>query len=292
MPKFRSRISGLLPRRVLPFFKRQVRQFDRLRGLPAARNRPGVVLMLHVGRCGSTVLANLLGQNPDVYWDGKLPRKAKQLYGDSVRKFDYAAWTKAQFAISGDRFYGFEFKILADQYPAVFGTNTAEFLSACQRIGVTHYILLTRRNTLRHVVSHYASKSRGNWHAGAGETVKKKEFTLDIDGITTGGAPGRPIVEYLQEVETAHDQVRSLLADQPFLEIEYERDIDAGGAEQAYGQICSFLGIEPGEVHIQNRKMNPFPLDTVLINYGEVAEALAGTKFAWMARDDEAVERT
>lgn len=291
MPKFRSRISGLLPRSMLPFFKRQVRLFDRIRGLPAARNRPGVVLMLHVGRCGSTVLANLLAQNSDVYWDGKLPRKAKQLYGDSVRKLDYADWIKAQFSISGDSFYGFEFKILADQYPAVFGTTTAEFLNACREIGVTHYILLTRRNTLRHVVSHYASKSRGNWHASAGETVKKKEFTLDIDEITTGGAPGRPIAEYLQEVETAHAEVRSLLADAAFLEIEYERDIDAGGAEEAYAKICTFLDIKPGEVEIQNRKMNPFPLDSVLVNYDEVEQALSGTEFAWMTGDEETAKR-
>ena len=285
MPKLRSGIKRLVPRSLRPLAKRQIRLLDRLRGRIAARNRPGVVLMLHVGRCGSTVLANLLAQNPRVYWDGKLPRKAHQLYGGGIGELDHARWIQDQFAISGDRYYGFEFKILADQYPAIFGTTTAPFLADCHRIGVTHYILLTRRNTLRHVVSHYASKSRGNWHAATGATVQKKDFTLDIGDITTGRAPGRPLATYLGEVDAAHAEVRHLLSGENFLEIEYERDIDTEGAEIAYERICTFLGIAPGAVEIQNRKMNPFPLRSVLVNYDEVDRALAGTEFAWMSKD-------
>ncbi|WP_299681749.1 hypothetical protein [uncultured Roseobacter sp.] len=285
MPKLRSRFAQLVPSKLRPLLKRQIRRFDRLRGLSGARNRPGVVLMLHVGRCGSTVLANLLAQNDQVHWDGKLPRKALQLYGEGVRDIDHTRWIAEQFAISGDRFYGFEFKILADQYPSIFGTSTADFLRACREIGVTHYILLARRNTLRHVVSHYASKSRGNWHANTAEAVQKKVFSLDIDAISTGQAPGRPLLEYLAEVDAAHAEVRALLAGENFLELEYERDIDAAGAETAYARVCAFLGIPPGAVEIRNRKMNPFPLDNVLENYDAVERALAGTDFAWMSKD-------
>jgi len=169
MDRLRQKLSHLVPKALLPFARRQVRVFDQIRNRRASQDRPGVVLMLHVGRCGSTVLANLLEQNPCVYWDGKLPRKAKQLYGEKAKRLDVARWTKRQFAISGDRFYGFEFKILADQYPAMLGTSTPEFLRVCKEIGVTHYVLLVRRNTLRHVVSHYASLARGSWHTSLGE---------------------------------------------------------------------------------------------------------------------------
>ena len=286
MTRLRSRFAALVPRGLMPLAKRQLRRIDQLRGLPASHRRPGVVLMLHVGRCGSTVLANLLAQNPRIFWDGKLPRKAQQLYGpEGAARIDHGAWTKAQFPISGDRFYGFEFKILADQYPAIFNTSTEEFLDTCRRIGVTHYILLARRNTLRHVVSHYASKSRGNWHAQTGEKVQKKEFALDLEAVTTGRAPGRPLRDYIAEVEAAHARVRAQLAGENFLELEYERDIDEAGAEAAYGRICEFLGVAPGAVEIRNRKMNPYPLDSVLTNYSAVAQALDGTEFAWMARD-------
>ncbi|WP_300064306.1 hypothetical protein [uncultured Roseobacter sp.] len=286
MSKLRSRIAQFVPRKFHPLLKRQVRRFDRLRGHSTAQARPGVILMLHVGRCGSTVLANLLAQNNRVHWDGKLPRKALQLYGDGIREIDYSKWIAEQFTISGDRFYGFEFKILPDQYPAIFGTTTVDFLKACRTMGVTHYILLTRRNTLRHVVSHYASKSRGNWHAGSGEKIQKKEFSLNINDITTGRAPGRALTNYLQEVDAAHAEVRTALTGEKFLELEYERDIDEAGAYHAYTQICTFLGVPTGDVKIRNRRMNPYPLDSVLENYDEVVQTLAGSDFAWMTCDE------
>ena len=283
MIKLRSRIARFVPRALTPLAKRQIRIFDQLRGYPDSGKRPGVVLMLHVGRCGSTVLANLLAQNPNVYWDGKLHRKARALYGDKLKSLDFGRWTRRQFMISGNRFYGFEFKILTDQYSAFLGTSTPAFLEECKRIGVTHFILLTRRNTLRHVVSHYASKNRGNWHASKTDTVRAQTFSLDLSDITTGSAPGRSLTDYIQEVEDAHAEVRQLLENEKFLEIEYEHDIDEKGAEHAYRKACGFMGVEPVEVSIRNVKVNPYPMAGVIENFDEIAQTLAGTDFAWMA---------
>src|SRR6516225_3158271 len=39
---------------------------------PAMGVRRGNVVMFHLGRSGSTVLASLLQQNPGVFWDGEL----------------------------------------------------------------------------------------------------------------------------------------------------------------------------------------------------------------------------
>ena len=285
MTKLRSKIAKIFPKAFKPFAKRQLRVLDQMRGQHAARNRPGVVLMLHVGRCGSTVLANLLSQNAQVYWDGKLPRKAHQLYGEDARNLDVASWTRDQFDISGDRYYGFEFKILDDQYPAMIGTTTQSFLDICKEIGVTHYVLLSRRNTLRHVVSHYASRHRGNWHASSPGDVKKKEFTLDLSDVTTGSAPGRDLVSYMREVDAAHALVKTALADQPLLEVEYEGDIDEKGAEHAYRKICGFLDVEPGTVEIKNMKLNPHPIKNVVENFEALTDTLEGTEYAWMAKD-------
>lgn len=286
MSALRSRLARFVPRGFHPIARRGMRQIDRIRGLPRAKDRPGVVLMLHVGRCGSTVLANLLDQHPAIYWDAKLPRVAKGLYGAQLAEMDFPVWTKRQFAISGDRFYGFEFKVLEDQYPALIGLSTGEFLAACREIGVTHYILLARRNTLRHVVSHYASRNRGAWHATeAGAASRKRSFRLDPDDITTGASPGRSLVDYLAEVETKHDEVRRLLAGERLLEIEYERDVDAAGAEHAYRMTCDFLGIDLAPVDVLNVRLNPYSLSEVLDNHAEIEARLEGTEYAWMAKD-------
>lgn len=275
----------MMPKAAVPFGRRQMRRIDQVMGLPFSGKRPGVVAMLHVGRCGSTVLANLLAQNPGIYWDGKLHRKAYTLYGKATRDLDTAHWTRQQFTISGSRYYGFEFKILQDQYPALLGTTTPDFLNDCARIGVTHYILLIRHNTLRHVVSHYASRNRGSWHAASDGKAERRDFDLDITDITTGSAPGRSLLAYLQEVDDAHAAIRAQLQGEKLLEIDYEADIDTKGAQYAYEKTCAFLKVPPTQAKVKNAKVNPFPLRDVLRNYDEVATALQGTKFAWMLTD-------
>ena len=287
MTRWRSRISASLPKAIQPLAHRAARRFDQLWGLPRAHRRPGVVVMLHVGRCGSTVLANLLAQDPAIYWDAKLHRKAKSLYGRKLHAFDHQTWLQQQFSISGGLFYGFEFKILQDQYPAMAGLTLESFLTQCREIGVTHYILLVRRNTLRHVISHYASRNRGNWHFGAGDKAKAQAqtFELDLEDVTTGSAPGRGLLDYMREVDTAHADVRRLLDGQALLEIDYETDIDEKGAAFAYERICDFLGTPPVEVEIRNRKANPFPMRDTLTNYDALVARLEGTEFAWMLDD-------
>jgi hypothetical protein len=275
----------MMPKRVVPFGRRQMRRIDQLLGLPFSAKRPGVIAMLHVGRCGSTVLANLLAQHPNIYWDGKLHRKAYMLYGNAVRDLEISDWTCRQFSISGGRYYGFEFKILDDQYPAILGTTTRDFLRDCDTMGVSHYILLVRRNTLRHVVSHYASRNRGSWHASAPGSVKQRDFNLDVSDITTGSAPGRPLLDYLQEVDDAHEAVRAQLQGQNLLEIEYESDINDRGAQYAFEKTCGFLDVPAAHAEVKNVKVNPFPLRDVLRNYDEVAALLSGTKFSWMLKE-------
>ena len=195
---------------------------------------------------------------------------------------DQEDWLRRQISISGDRLYGFEFKILQDQYPAMAGLTMLAFLEQCKAIGVTHYILLVRRNTLRHVISHYASKNRGAWHLQGQDKASPQRFTLDLESITTGSAPGRSLLAYLREVEEVHDMVRQKLGDQALLEVEYETDIDQKGADFAYQKICRFLRLKSEVVTIRNRRANPFPMSDTVLNYDAIVQMLTGTEFEWM----------
>ncbi|MCO6045361.1 hypothetical protein NG895_15725 [Aeoliella sp. ICT_H6.2] len=282
MARIRRYLAGLVPRRIHPIGRRITRRYDQMLGHANSRNRRGVVLMLHIGRCGSTVLANMLHQNPEVYWDGKIHRIAQQLYGKRVADLDYARWTKEQFVISGSRYYGFEYKFLEDQYSAVLGTTTERFLAACEKIGVTHYIVLKRRNTLRHLISHYASKNRGNWHISPDGESRAQQFAIDCGCVTTGSAPGRTLMAYLQEVDHAYAKISTLLAEQNVLQIDYEEDIESCNANAAYQKVCEFLDITCCEVAVKNRKTNPFSPAQSLTNYSEVVGCLNGTAYEWM----------
>ena len=82
------KVRNLMPEAVESYSIRTYRRILQLKGYLSSRKRPGVVIMLHIGRCGSTVLANMLAQNSNVYWDGKTARKVHETYGDSVKTLD------------------------------------------------------------------------------------------------------------------------------------------------------------------------------------------------------------
>ena len=241
-------------------------------------------MMLHIGRCGSTVLANMLKQNPGVYWDGKTARQAHELYGDGVRDLDISDWFERQFSISGSRYYGFEFKMLRDQYASIFDKSVAEFLQLFKSIGVTHFILLYRGNTLNQAISHYSGLNNAVWHLSpdSGQQASKKSFSIDFDHVTTGSGQGLPLKDYLRDIEDTKDEIRHILQHDKLLELEYERDILESGPLMAYEKVCNFLQIPGGNVFVKNKKVLALPPSEAVENYADAVSALAGTEFEWM----------
>ena len=226
----------------------------------------------------------MLDQNPNIYWDGKTARRAHELYGDSVVKLDIAAWLKSQFSISGSRFYGFEFKMLKDQYASIFEKSLSEFLEIWKSIGVTHFILLYRGNTLNQAISHYSGLSNKVWHISkdSGGQGAKKSFAIDFEHVTTGSGEGVPLPDYLRDIENTKEETRKILHGQSLLELEYERDILEGGPMVAYQKICEFLNIPAGDVFVKNKKVLSLSPSEAVKNYDDAVRALSGTEFEWM----------
>lgn len=259
-----------------------MREARLLRGSVNASRRPGIVLMLHIGRCGSTVLANMLSQHPDICWDGKIFRTAREVYRIDLNPSNVGPWTRRQFALSGSKYYGFEYKILPDQYSDDLGIELMQFLEVCRSIGVTHYLILKRANTLRQVVSNYASIARGQWHKEFGGKVDNKVFHLDLEHITTGNSQGQPLLSYLEEVDATHNAVDAFLKDENVLQISYESDIETAGPDTAFEKVCAFLGLSKVQVEVRNQKLNPKRIDELVENFDELKGTLTGTRYEWM----------
>jgi len=278
------KLENVTPNPVVFLAMRFYRRILQLKGYPFSKKRPGVVIMLHIGRCGSTVLANILNQNPNIFWDGKTARKAHELYGDSVKTLDISAWFKKQFSISGARYYGFEFKMLRDQYVSIFDKTVPEFLEICKTIGVTHFVLLYRSNTLNQAISHYSGLHSKIWHVSpdSGKKVATESFSIDFEHVTTGSGKGSTLADYLRDIENTKKVITTTLQGQNLLELEYERDILEGGPLMAYHRVCEFLNVPAGEVHVKNRKVLALPAPEAVENYGDAIRALTGTEFEWM----------
>lgn len=278
------KIEHITPDPVVRLAIRLYRRLLQLKGYPSSKRRPGAVVMLHIGRCGSTVLANMLEQNPNVYWDGKTSRRAHELYGDAVKNLGISSWFAKQLLISGPRFYGFEFKMLKDQYVKIFDKTLPEFLNMWKSIGVTHYILLYRANALNQAISHYSGINNKVWHisSDSGNQATKKRFPIDFEHVTTGSGKGVPLLDYLLDIENSKNEIRKILKGQNLLELEYERDILEGGPMAAYQKVCDFLNISTSDVYVKNKKVLGLPPSEAVENYEDAVRALSGTEFEWM----------
>lgn len=69
--------------------------------------------------------------------------------------------------------------------------------------------------------------------------------------------------------------------DQPRLGVWYEDMVDR--QEDVFGEVQSFLGLEPRRLSVSLRRQNPEPLRDLIENYDELYEALKDTPVAsWM----------
>ena len=67
----------------------------------------------------------------------------------------------------------------------------------------------------------------------------------------------------------------------PYREVVYE---DMADDERRFATIFEFLGVEPQPVSSSLQKVNPTAHEELIENYGEVRDALEGTRFAAQLR--------
>lgn len=140
-----------------------------------------------------------------------------------------------------------------------------------KRVRIIHLI---RRNALDVVLSKEAGEARrGVLHAHAGEEVESVRVRLSTDD--------------LMKRLTAHERaiagarVRFKKVGLPYREVVYE---DLVTDEAEFASLFEFLGVEPAPVSSSLQKVNPTEHEDLIENYGEVRDALEGTKFAGQLR--------
>lgn len=240
--------------------------------------RAGRVCMFHVGRSGSTVLADMLARHPRVTWDG-------ELFEPTNKKWQFGAdpWRllRRQLEITTDRIYGFEFKFLL--HCQWTGTALPDVVDLLKEEGFDHYIILRRRNSLRRIASSLVGRQTRVYHLKKERHAKLVSITIDVDKVFVD-AVARPLLRCLEDEESGFAELSRLLDGRKVLNLTYEEDIEADPMV-AYRRLCEYLNIDPVPASVRLARTNPFPLRDVIMNYAEVDKALAGTPFAWMTRD-------
>jgi LPS sulfotransferase NodH len=240
---------------------------------------PICVVTFHPGRCGSTVLGDLLDQHPSIEWAGEYYHRGRD---EDFHRGRESLWRLYwRIARARQPVFGFEVKYSHWGHRRLIGMDWARYVRQLSRWGCKHFIFLTRRNILRNLVSIAVSLARQQWHQSVRERAELERVRLDVERVRTSLGQ-RPLLEALQRYHQADEEISGALAGRPLLRLCYEDDI-AADPLVAYGRVCHFLGLEPQETAaVAYGLSNPFPLHDVIVNYDEVARVLTGTPFEWM----------
>lgn len=260
--------------------RRARRWLDRARHRAA---RVGNIAMLHAGRCGSSVVADLLNQRPDFRWAGELfesmpsyyyrlnsERRAKERIADSMFR-------------TGTAYFGFDSKYLPEQHlrPELANKSIEDYVGLLRELGFAHFILLGRRNHLRRAVSLMVGTKTGQWNTLG--TVQSTTIRLDPQRIVSYQTE-MSLLEYFRSLDEARERARAAIGTASLLELEYERDIERGPGV-AYDKVCAWLGLSPQAVRVRLKKLNDRPMSEIVENFQEIRTFLSGTPHEWMLAD-------
>lgn len=263
---------------------------SRALGLVRPPRASGNVLMLHTGRSGSTVLGNMLDQHPDIFWDGEVVEKlfhriarrrgtgVDTQFGAKNLEDAIAHIRNRQRRLSAGRIYGLELQ----QYQLeMIGAGLSETLDLLVPLGFDRFVVLTRRNHLRKIVSHMVATQYQRHHTTGRKAGTVPSIRLDPKRCYVDHRH-RTLIERIESYEAFFAAARNWVEGYRVLNLDYGADI-SGGPGKAYAKTCDFLKLPALPVEVGLKKTADFPLTQLIANYHDVAEALARTEHAWMA---------
>ncbi len=141
-----------------------------------------------------------------------------------------------------------------------------KFLSN-ENIKIIH---ITRKNTLKTIISLDIAFMTGQWHTSLLRSkAQNKKIVIDVNTL----------LNRLEQIQAYEETARARFKDRPVLEVAYESLVKNPVDE--FKRIGAFLNvndIDPNKIVL--KKQNPEKLDELIVNYREVAQLLANTKYA------------
>lgn len=233
--------------------------------------------MFHVGRCGSTVVAEMLGRHPEITWEGEVfePAVRHRIGFEEIAPGPFLRERMAE----AQHVYGFEVKYLPSHHQRLLELDLQGLLDLTDSVGVTHYVTLHRHNYLRRVISGTIGRERRRWHRSSNEPRPDTKVRIDPAAVPFG--PRQPMFAAFEEMKAGEATLMSALADRSALHLTYEEDVVLDPVK-AYVSVCDFVGVTAEEVTPRLDKTGSDRLESMISNYDEIVEMLSGTEYAWM----------
>ncbi len=241
------------------------------------------IVTFHIGRCGSTVVGNMLKQHPKIHWGGEVFEKRHQQLEPFNDRQEISSYLERIISRKPRKYFGIEIKILPDQHVSskCLSMSIKDLVYYLKEAGFTKFIVLKRNNYLKRVCSVGVSLKNKQWHSNGRETGLNT-FQLNNEAIADTGKA--TLIESFIIIDGVYLELNRLLKNESVLHLEYEKDI-AEDPYKAYNKIIEFLGLKPGNPEIRFKKQNPYGISEILENYEQVRTQVINTPYEWMLND-------
>ena len=256
-------------------------------GPPLSRWRPGMVVMFHIGRSGSSVLSGMLRQHPAMFWSGEIFRTHLEQHEVTEQNFEPSQLTQIPAPDlrrlceqSGPLFYGMEVKFF---HLDLFALTVEQYLRDLIGVGMTHLIILERRNYLSKVVSSVRAHDDGRYHVARRDTSLTDKALVDLSGDIKIDYSSKSLHAHLEGYRLGFSRLRAAadtLGVSP-LELTYEDHISADPTI-GYRMVCDHVGVRPRSAQPALRRISQSNLQSQLADVADVERQLAGSDFEWM----------
>jgi hypothetical protein len=219
---------------------------------------PRKFVLFAQGRTGSTLLGDLLGAHPDVFF-------AHEILEQPVRSPRLkTAWLRGRHARHAVGFHVKIYQLTGAQGIADPGAWLRGMSSRGWRV-----VALRRHNLLRHVLSNMTAQAADRYDDRSGAPAPVR-LHVDADHL----------LHWMGKREQVGlDEDRALVG-VPHLALTYETDLaDAAAWPATTARVFADLGLEPLPVTSTLSRLNPGPLADLIENVDEINRALAGTRF-------------
>ncbi len=237
-------------------------------------NRLTNIAMFHTGRSGSTLLGDMLDQHSDFLWAGEIFNRLRNLSRNQVEMIIVLSMY-----LNERKIYGFETKTLADQQlgPECINMSCKDYIEFLSLLGFDHFIVVTRKNLLRKLVSRMVARKINKYHRTSENSVAVK---VNID-LTDGR---KSLIDEFSKNEMHYRGLMNALDGRKVLQLCYEEDL-LDDPMVAYRKVCEFTGLEECVPAMRFQRTNPFKLMDIIDNFEETEEVLEGTVYEWMISD-------
>lgn len=252
--------------------------------------------LVHLGRSGSTVVGDLLGQHTRLEWAGEIWTQAHQAGTTKIQTAtDFLELPNIVSRVSRKERFGFELKFINLRYfeESIGKADWDRFIEVILALASEQHkpMLLIRRNALRRLVSCRLAAETGVWHRRVGDQIDAREGTrsvvLPVDEFEDWdtGHHGQ-LIDVIGKCVEWNNLLEEAFRRRAWLTLSYEEHVSAS-PRLAYRRIIENLGMSvedassPLQVTAANR-----PLHEVVSNWSEVSRHLKSSPHSWMLEQD------